>query len=142
MQMSVVEQREWVDDAIERITPAGSDKIAICILDTGVTRQHPLIGPHLSKNDMHAYNISWRNADHHGHGTEMAGLALYGDLVELFTNNEIVNIPYRLESVKILPPHGDNDPKLYGAITSVCTQCALAAWKLKPLSENESSQWL
>ena len=120
MQMSVVEQREWVDDALKRITPAGSDKIAICILDTGITRQHPLIEPHLSENDMHAYNISWLNTDNRGHGTEMAGLALYGELVEIFANNEMVNVPYRLESVKILPPHGDNDPKLYGAITSVC----------------------
>ena len=89
--MPVVEQREWVDDALKRITPASSDDIAICILDTGITRQHPLIEQHLSENDMHAYNISWLNTDNRGHGTEMAGLALYGDLVEIFANNEMVN---------------------------------------------------
>lgn len=120
MRMDVKEQREWVDDALKRIVPSSSDATTICILDTGITRMHPLIGPHLSENDMHAYNISWQNTDHHGHGTEMAGLALYGDLMKLFESNNNVKIPYRLESVKMLPPQGGNDPGLYGKITSVC----------------------
>ncbi|MGR3176503.1 MAG: S8 family peptidase [Candidatus Anammoxibacter sp.] len=120
MGMELKEQREWVNDALKRIVPSSSDETTICILDTGITRMHPLIEPHLSEDDMHAYNISWQNTDHDGHGTEMAGLSLYGDLIELFANNNPVMIPYRLESVKMLPPQGENDPKLYGAITSVC----------------------
>ncbi|HLP48807.1 MAG TPA: S8 family peptidase, partial [Candidatus Kapabacteria bacterium] len=120
MQMPVTEQREWVKEALERIEPSSSDRIAICILDTGITRMHPLIEPHLSENDMHAYNIKWIKADHEGHGTGMAGLALYGDLVDFLTSNNKISIPYRLESAKILPPVGQNDPELYGAIISQC----------------------
>ena len=118
MQMPVTEQREWVNEALERIEPAGLDKVAVCILDTGIAREHPLIKPHLSENDMHAYNPNWLKSDHHSHGTGMAGLALYGDLLELFKSSSRINVPYRLESVKILPPYGNNEPELYGAITS------------------------
>jgi hypothetical protein len=120
MKMPVTEQREWIEEALERIEPSGSDGIAICLLDTGVTRQHPLIEPHLSEGNMHSYNINWIKSDHNGHGTAMAGLAIYGDLVEILESHDKFYIPYRLESVKILPPTGQNDPELYGAITSVC----------------------
>lgn len=120
MSMDVEDQRNWIDDALKRVIPSSTNATVICILDTGITRMHPLIEPHLAANDMYAYNISWQNTDHCGHGTEMAGLALYGNLMELLTNNYHVTIPYRLESVKMLPPQGENPPKLYGAITSVC----------------------
>ena len=120
MSMDIEDQRDWVDDALRRVTPSSSNATAICILDTGITRNHPLIEPHLAENDMYAYNISWQNTDHYGHGTEMAGLALYGNLVDLLTNNNHVRIPYRLESVKMLSHQSENDPKLFGEITSVC----------------------
>src|SRR5262249_2102157 len=52
------------------------------------------------------------------HGTEMAGLAAYGDLVPQLVSGAPVLIRHRLESVKILPPRGANPPQLYGAITA------------------------
>jgi hypothetical protein len=124
MQMSPKEQREWVEEALERIEPASSDRVAICILDTGITKEHPLIKPHLSENDMHTYGINWIKSDQHGHGTEMAGMALYGELTEFLSSNNRVNIPYRLESSKIMPPNVENDPKLYGEIISQCISLA------------------
>ena len=99
MQMPPKEQREWVDDALGRIEPASSDRVAICILDTGITKEHPLIKPHLSENDMHTYGINWIKSDQHGHGTEMAGLALYGELTEFLSGNDRVRVPFRLESL-------------------------------------------
>jgi hypothetical protein len=53
-----------------------------------------------------------------GHGTEMSGLAAYGDLSARLTTEQSVQISHRLESVKILPPRGANPPDLYGAITA------------------------
>ena len=47
----------------------------------------------------------------------MAGSALYGDLTPLFAGNGRVPLTHCLESVKILPDQGQNEPKLYGAIT-------------------------
>ena len=52
-----------------------------------------------------------------GHGTEMAGLAAYGDLVNQLRSQTPLRMRHCLESVKILPPQGANSPELYGAIT-------------------------
>ena len=48
----------------------------------------------------------------------MSGIALYGDLVPFLTAIGPVQLTHRLESVKILPDRGANDPDLYGHITA------------------------
>jgi hypothetical protein len=48
----------------------------------------------------------------------MAGLALYGDLTPVLAGSGPVQLRHGLESVKILPPNGQNPPELYGAITA------------------------
>jgi hypothetical protein len=48
----------------------------------------------------------------------MSGIALYGDLVPVLTGRGRVELTHRLESVKILPDRGGNDPDLYGHITA------------------------
>lgn len=115
--MSPKEQHELVDEARDRIVPAQSDEVAVCLLDTGINRGHPLIENHLREDDMHAYDPAWAVTAHDSHGTEMAGLSLYGDLIEVFNSNNPIELSHQLESVKILPPHGQNDPRLYGFIT-------------------------
>ncbi|HBB88265.1 MAG TPA: hypothetical protein DC047_11675 [Blastocatellia bacterium] len=123
------EQGDWIRRAIARIVPSGEDSSAVCLLDTGVNNEHPLIIPGLAPDDMTAYNPDWGVFDHHGHGTEMAGLGLYGDLVELFQSTDAIELHHRLESVKILPPAGATDPELYGDVT---TECAARAELLAP----------
>lgn len=54
----------------------------------------------------------------------MAGLGLYGDLVDLFQSEGAIELRHRLESVKILPPNGATDPDLYGDVTAECAACA------------------
>jgi hypothetical protein len=105
------------------------------VLDTGVNRGHPLLAPALAESDVLACR-GWSSNDHHGHGTEMAGLALYGDLVEAFDGSGPVNIRHRLESVKILPPRGhahppeEEGPELWGAITAeACARAEISAPK-------------
>jgi Subtilase family len=83
-----------------------------------VTRGHPLLEDALADADCHTVDVTWETHDHHGHGTEMAGIALYGDLVPALAGHGSVPLRHRLESVKILPPGGANDPDLYGAITA------------------------
>jgi hypothetical protein len=96
----------------------------VCILDTGANRGHPLISPALSVEDAAAVEVGWGAHDtgwggSAGHGTEMAGLALYGDLVPVLESGDVVELQHRLESVKILPPHGENLPEMYGAVTAM-----------------------
>ena len=118
------EQGEWAQDLIARMTPPGLDAPAVCVLDTGVTQAHPLIEPALATEDASGVDAAWGSHDNGGgrnqagHGTAMAGLALYGDLAPHLAGAAQVVLRHRLESVKILPPVDENPPDLYGAITA------------------------
>jgi hypothetical protein len=119
MQLPAIEQADWVNDLIQRTHPPGQAAPAVCLLDTGVNRQHPLLAIALAENDCHSHHPAWGAADHHGHGTEMGGLALYGDLTDALLSSGEQGLTHCLESVKILPPPGfpPNEPNLYGAVT-------------------------
>ncbi len=119
--MGPEEQGEWAKELLARTTGPAHDAPAVCVLDTGVTRGHPLLEASLARADCHTCNPAWGTHDHDGHGTEMAGLALYGDLTPVLAGSEPVRLQHGLESVKILPPHGANPPELYGAITAEAT---------------------
>jgi hypothetical protein len=113
------EQAELIEQARARITPPDEDAPAVCPLDTGVNRGHPLLELALAEQDLLACDPSWSPADRHPqqHGTGMAGIALYGCLTGLFSTTEPLRLRHRLESVKILPDGGANEPDLYGEIT-------------------------
>ena len=90
----------------------------MCHLDTGVNRGHPLLEFAIAEEHVLACDPNWSPADLQGHGTEMAGLALYGCLTTLLGTNDPVVLRHRLESVKIVPDGGQNEPDLYGHITA------------------------
>jgi hypothetical protein len=116
--MAPDEQADWSRNLLARTTPATATAPAVCLFDTGVTRGHPLLDRSLAPDDCHTCDPNWGSHDHDGHGTEMAGLALYGDLTPLLTASTPLRLTHGLESVKILPPRGQNPPELYGAITA------------------------
>lgn len=118
--MATEDQGEWAKELRDRVTPPPADAPAVCVLDTGVTRGHLLLEASLDAVDCHTCDPTWGSHDHHGHGTEMAGLALHGDLTPVLAGTEKVVLRHRLESVKILPPDGypANAPELYGAVTA------------------------
>jgi hypothetical protein len=115
---SNVEQAAWAQDLVGRLVLSNIGDVAVCVLDTGVTQAHPLLAPALHPNDVHTYDPTWPGGDSDGHGTNMAGTALYGDLVPLLETSGPVLLTHCLESVKILPDQGENEPRLYGAITA------------------------
>lgn len=118
------EQAEWLNDLKQRVTTTTANAPAVCILDTGITSGHPLLSDLIVPADVMAVDPNWGGDDNGGgvgnmgHGTEMAGLAAYGDLATILSSRKSVRIRHRLESVKILPPFGGNPPELYGAITA------------------------
>ncbi len=118
------EQAEWLDDLKQRANAPDEDAPAVCVLDTGVTRAHPLLEDLIAPADAMAVDPTWGGHDNGGgagnmgHGTEMAGLAAYGDLTPVLAARAPVRMRHRLELVKILPPTGVNPPELYGAITA------------------------
>lgn len=123
--MDTPEQAEWVDDLLHRTSGPDDGAPAVCVLDTGVNRGHHLLVNVLAEEDLHTANPNWGTADHPrgsrgaGHGTEMAGLAAYGNLAPLLASSSSIVLRNCVESVKILPPRGDNDEALYGAITAI-----------------------
>lgn len=113
------EQAGWTNNLAQRTTWPSKDAVAVCILDTGVNRGHPLLENVLAEDDMHACHPKWGTSDHDGHGTAMAGIATYGDLRGLLASKGPVRLDHRIESAKILPPPpGSNRKELYGAVTA------------------------
>ncbi len=119
-EMEMTEQVDWIDDLLDRVVKPSNDELAICLLDSGVTRAHRLIEIALDSRDMLTCNPQWGIGDSRrwqGHGTAMAGILLYGDLLKAITVSGKILLSHCLESVRMLPEQGDNIPKLYGAIT-------------------------
>lgn len=116
------EQADWVQDVINRIQHAEDNAPAVCILDTGVRRTHPLLANSLTATDQDAYNpTAWGTDDHNGHGTRVAGVALFEDVAQHLGHNNPIQLQHRLESIKILPPTGENQEEHYGWITQEST---------------------
>ena len=115
--MSNAEQRAWTQDLTDRIIPVEGDGIAVCLLDRGVTEAHPLLVSGVAPEDVHVYDPTWLRGNPRGHGTQMAGVVLYGDLQTALADTQPLRLTHRLESVKIIPDDGENEPRLYGAIT-------------------------
>lgn len=109
-------QYDWVDDITNRLQPENSNA-TICLLDTGVSSAHPLLEPFIHEQDIHTVFDDGDVSDSDGHGTGMAGVALYHDLNQSLLSLDTISIPYRIESSKILR-NQKNDPELYGAITA------------------------
>lgn len=112
------EQNEYVDDLAGRVSAAPAEAPAVCHLDTGVARTHRLLAASLHPADLQTV-IGSSGFDSQGHGTAMAGLALYGPIDDLLTGSGRVQLLHRLESVRVLPNPGepDTDPRDYGTVT-------------------------
>lgn len=108
--------REWASDLLDRIRVA-EDPAAVCLLDSGVTHGHPLLAPFIDPNAVLVARPEWRLDDVEGHGTMMAGLAVFGDLSEALANQTPITVECVLESVKIYPEHGGVQRDLHGVIT-------------------------
>lgn len=116
--LTPVEQREWVNDLVKRTQFAGDNAPHVCLLDTGVNNGHPLLAPALDSKDLHTVEPVWDPADEDGHGTELAGIALLGDLITPLVATETITLRHRLESVKLLRADGDNQGRHHGNLTT------------------------
>ncbi len=114
------EQAGWAENLEARLQSAPSEAAAVCVLDTGVRSSNALLDASLADKDCDAFDPTWGTDDSHGHGTEVAGLALFGDLTPLLAGADEITLKHRLESVKILPVSGENPKELFGWITQEC----------------------
>jgi len=113
------EQAEWVQDLVDRTEIDNESSVSVCVLDTGINSGHPLITKFLAGSDVQTVRSYWGIDDHDGHGTNMAGIAIYGDLQRALESFDDIEVRHKLESIKIKPPSNDeNPPELWGDITS------------------------
>lgn len=97
---TVIEREDWINEALHKITFNKTDNF-ISILDTGINNGHLLIAPVLDDENKLTADVNWGTNDKGGHGTKMAGVAIYGNLNEVLEHPSI-EINHQLESVKII----------------------------------------
>ena len=116
LELDNIEQQSWVDDLLGRTTYklVGT---TICLLDTGINNKHKLLEKAPNDEHIQAVCIDWKTSDHDGHGTGMAGVALYNDLKKCLLEKSRIHISHEIESVKLLPEKGQNPVRLYGDLT-------------------------
>lgn len=112
-----VEQAAWAEELAGRVTGAGDSKLRVCLLDTGVNPGHPLLSAHIDMADLHSVDAAWGVDDNVGHGTGLAGVALYGDLVGPLSSGGPVSVAHRVESVKLLQAAHGSPSEPYGSLT-------------------------
>lgn len=126
--LNSIDQNVWINDLVSRISTKNEPTTSVCILDTGVNYNHPLLKLICSDQLSISYNPSWPKYDikpkiyerkpYAPHGSMQAGIAGLGSLQELLESNDVIKINHVIESARILPPQGFNKPELYGAITT------------------------
>lgn len=126
--LNSIDQNDWINDLVSRISTKNEPTTSVCILDTGVNYNHPLLKLICSDQLSISYNPSWPKYDikpkiyerkpYAPHGSMQAGIAGLGSLQELLESNDVIKINHVIESARILPPQGFNKPELYGAITT------------------------
>lgn len=109
-------QKELVDDLTRRLVVDIADT-SVCLLDTGLNASHPLLGPAIQDGTVLAARSGWPSSDERGHGTGMAGIALFNDLKSAVLDQGPVALNHSIESVRIFPPSGANEHNMYGVIT-------------------------
>lgn len=127
IESSPKEQQQWADDLLHRMQVDYTASTAVTILDTGVNYRHPLLASVCDADHAERWSPGWPHFDdfnpanpsapYSDHGSRQAGLAAFGDLHAALVSDEPVVLKHRIESGRILPPTGGNDPELYGAIT-------------------------
>lgn len=127
IESSPKEQQHWAEDLAHRMQVGEAISTAVAILDTGVNYHHPLLARVCSADHAELWNPNWPHFDdfnssnpsapYSDHGSRQAGLAAFGDLHSVLVSDKPIVLKHRIESGRILPPTGSNDPELYGAIT-------------------------
>ncbi len=127
IESSPKEQLQWVQNLNERLRVKDGVSTAVTILDTGINYNHPILGMVCHEQQAERWHPAWPRFDdfnplnplvpYNDHGSRQAGLAIFGDLQEALLSTDQISLNHCIESARILPPTGNNDPELYGAIT-------------------------
>ena len=85
------------------------DAPSVVVLDTGLAAGHPMLAP--AVGDAETFLQGTTAADEHGHGTMVAGIALYDDMAACIQAGSFVPL-LRLFSGRVLDDRNEGDPRL------------------------------
>lgn len=122
LNLSAQDQRSFVNDLAGRVVSPDLNAPSVCLLDFGVYIEHPLLRTLITGDDAQAYDPEWSVVDRiESHGTEMAGLAIFGDkLPEFLAGNQRISLTHRLESVRMLHINQPHPEDTWGYVTQEC----------------------
>lgn len=98
---------------LPEIPPTPEAAPSVVVLDTGITANHPLLAP--AVGDAQSFVDGLEAADRHGHGTAVAGFALYGDVARRAAEKNFVP-ELRILSGKLFGDDGHNRKLLQNVI--------------------------
>lgn len=114
------DQSEWVNHTIDRLLPPAENANSVCVLDTGINHGHPLLAPVVPVDGLHTFKPAWGTDDRHehgiGHGTQMAGLAAYGDLLPPILASSPIAVTHWIESGKIYNDRDEQPDDQWGNV--------------------------
>jgi hypothetical protein len=118
--LSASDQHDWSDELAGRILAPAVGSPVVGLLDTGVNHGHPLLAPVMGDADVQTLKPDWGAHDSHpnGHGTQMAGLAIYGDLAPVLADAGPITLTHSVQSLKLIHPADPHPEKLYGTVTT------------------------
>jgi hypothetical protein len=116
---TAADQHALSEGLIQRLGQLAVGSPVIGLLDTGVNHGHPLLAPVMSDADVDELKPGWGGHDthHHGHGTQMAGLAIYGDLASVLSGSGPIELTHGVHSMKLIHAPDPHRPDLYGTVT-------------------------
>ena len=103
------QQRDWANMIAQDLECQEESDSYLCILDSGVNCDHPMLANIIRQDDCLAAVDQWCCSDRHNHGTMMAGSSVYGDLVDYINGLNSRQCRYRLCSVKLYSPNDNDD---------------------------------
>lgn len=103
------QQRDWTNMIANDLESQEETDSYLCILDSGVNYEHPMLSSIIRQDDCIAVVDQWGTNDRHNHGTMMAGSSVYGDLVDYINGQNNRKCGYRLCSVKLYSPNDGED---------------------------------
>lgn len=91
-----------------KILPPDENSVGMLIIDSGIMPSHPLLEEATSEHE--SFIDGKDSIDEAGHGTNVAGVAIYGDLQECINQNEFEPDAW-LYSARVCDEKGDFDPE-------------------------------
>ena len=85
--LTVAEVSQLTLEDFPPITRPPSDAPRVCVLDSGIASGHPMLSSAVGESISVPASLGLP-VDEHGHGTQVAGLALYNDISECITNRQ------------------------------------------------------